>query len=751
MDLDLFEGLNPPQREAVEHGEGPLLIMAGAGSGKTRVLTCRIANLIRHGVRPYNILAITFTNKAAHEMLERVNNLVGGAAKNICFTFHAFCARLLRREIEAIGPCDRNFTIYDAGDSLSVVRACVKELNLDTKRFSPTILRGKISGAKNKFIDAEKYAANARDYFEKHVADVFKLYQDKLTENNALDFDDLLLVTVKLLETKKDIREKYQERFQYILVDEYQDTNLAQYKITKFLAAKYKNLCVVGDADQSIYGWRGADMHNILNFEKDYPNARVIKLEENYRSTGLILQAANSVIEHNIDRRDKTLWTKQPPGEPISYKTCGSEWDEAAYVASVIEDYVDGGKYSYSDMAILYRTNAQSRVFEDEFMQIGLPYTIVGALKFYERKEIKDIMAYLRVIINPHDNVSLLRIINVPKRNLGATTVQRLTQYAAERGSSIFDVIADDETLHDIAGLTPKGRKSLEKFVELIFGFISSFPNKTVDALVESVLEDTGYLKELQQDEKEGPGRLENLKEFIGVARDFQKNEPEAHLPEFLERLSLITDLDNADMADDRVTMMTFHAAKGLEFPVVFMVGMEEGLFPSSRSFMEQSEMEEERRTCYVGITRAQKKLFLTNTYKRTLFGETSRTEPSRFIDEIDSECIEIVGYERQRRPAFASEETEIMTSDTRTRQQFLPSSPPSAPKNTPPTVKQMLIKPNLNQTWQVGEKAKHNKWGIGTIVEVKGEGEEAQLTVSFPEVGLKKMMQIYAPLLKVR
>ena len=756
--MDLFDGLNPPQREAVEHIEGPLLIMAGAGSGKTRVLTCRIANLIRHGVYPYNILAITFTNKAATEMLERVNALVGNVAKNICFTFHSFCARLLRREIEVIGTYDKNFTIYDAGDSLSVVKTCLKELNLDVKQFSPNSIRNQISSAKNLLQDAEKFAAQVgKNPHDKCVAEVYKLYQKKLRENNALDFDDLLAVAVKLLKEHTEVREKYQERFKYILVDEYQDTNGAQYQITKLLAAKYKNLCVVGDADQSIYGWRGADMHNILDFEKDYPEAKVIKLEENYRSTGLILQAANNVIKHNVERHPKNLWTKKPDGEPITYFTANSEWDEANYVADTIEENVREGRYGYSDMAILYRTNAQSRVFEDTFMQRGLPYTIVGALKFYERKEIKDVLAYLRLIVNPRDDVSLLRIINVPRRGLGTTTMARLMAFAAEREESLFDVMSDEELLNAVDGLSKRACNSLENFVELMFKFMGDFAGQPLDKIIEDVLEGTGYLKELEQDEKDGPGRLENLKEFVGVAKEFQNLQTEATLSEFLAHLALLTDLDNTDMADDRVTMMTFHASKGLEFPVVFMVGMEEGLFPGSRSFLELSEMEEERRTCYVGITRAQNKLYLTNTYERTIYGKTSITEPSRFIGEIGEDCIETEGRPRRRNTAHGTRRTSTATekfvanapSGVKSWESSPRTSRPTAPKSAPPK-SESLIKPNLSATWQVGDKAKHNKWDIGTIVEIKGQGEDTQLTVAFPNVGLKKMMQKYAPITKV-
>ena len=765
--MDLFKGLNPPQLEAVNHLEGPLLVMAGAGSGKTRVLTCRIANLIRHGVSPRNILAITFTNKAAGEMLERVNNLVGSVASNICFTFHSFCARLLRREIDALDIYGKNFTIYDASDSLALVKACVKEENLDSKQYSGNAVRAHISDAKNKLITAEEFAKGKTENYDKNIANIYSRYQRKLVENNALDFDDLLLVTVKLLTKHAEIREKYQERFKYILVDEYQDTNGAQYQITKLLAAKYKNLCVVGDADQSIYGWRGADMRNILDFNQDYPEAKVVKLEENYRSYGYILDAANALIKNNIDRHPKKLWTEKPKGEKITYYTAVDAKDEADYVVSTIKENKRSGVFGYSDTAVLYRTNAQSRVLEDACLTRGLPYVMVGAFKFYERKEIKDIMAYLRVLLNPLDDVSLLRIINVPKRSIGSTTISRIGEFAAEREISFFDVISDEEILAEVEGLKKAARNKLENFVEFIFGLMGVYTKLPLDRLVERVLTESGYWEELEADKVEGPGRLDNLKEFIGIAKEFSESEENPTLDDFLSHLALITDLDTADLESDRVTLMTFHAAKGLEFPAVFMIGMEDGLFPHSRTLMDLSELEEERRTCYVGITRAQKKLYLTNAEMRMIYGSYEENEPSRFIGELPEECLEREGLarrvgrsvERRDDHKFGASRHDFGGAK---RGAIFSGSPPSglkaweqvkrseSPKKTLKSPEN-LLKPDMSVEWSVGEKACHAKWGEGTVVQVKGTGEDTEITIAFPDNGVKTMAQKYAPIVKVK
>ena len=641
--MDIFSGLNPKQQEAVASLEGPLLIMAGAGSGKTKVLTCRIANLLAHGVQPFSILAITFTNKAATEMRERVDRLIGPAAKSVWLsTFHSFCARFLRYEIEATEMYKKNFVIYDAADSKAVIKACLKELNLDEKQYAPNSVQAAISNAKNMLMGPRAFARDAGSFFQKKTAEVYELYAKKLRANNALDFDDLLMVSVAILEEHEDIRTRYQQRFRYILVDEYQDTNGAQYELTKILAAKYRNLCVVGDADQSIYGWRGADIRNIMDFEKDYPEARTVKLEQNYRSTKNILAAANAVIAHNENRKPKKLWTENPVGEKITSYLANDERDEANFIATTILKQRTIFNAAYGDIAILYRTNAQSRVLEEGFMREGIPYTMVGGLKFYDRKEIKDAIAYLRVIFNPMDSVSLMRIINVPKRGLGETTIARLNAYAVENDMTLFDVISSPEILGGISGITARVKKPLEVFSTMIFDLLGVMDQLPLADFIERMLKDSGYLAELEREPKpENESRVENLKEFIGVAKDFEKSGEIPNVENFLSHISLISDIDSADIELDRVTLMTLHSAKGLEFPIVFMAGMEEGLFPHARTLMEPDEMEEERRTCYVGITRAQRKLYMTYARSRMIYGRTTTYLPSRFLAEIPDEYIE--------------------------------------------------------------------------------------------------------------
>ncbi|MBQ1614643.1 MAG: DNA helicase PcrA, partial [Selenomonas sp.] len=641
--MDIFAGLNPAQTKAVEHTDGPLLIMAGAGSGKTKVLTCKIANLLAKGVAPWSILAITFTNKAATEMRDRVDRMIGEGAKDVWLsTFHSFCAKFLRREIEATGLYKRNFVIYDASDSQVVIKECLKEMNLDPKQYTPSAVQNAISNAKNQLMGPKAMERDADSFFQQKVAEIYKLYAKKLRTNNALDFDDLLMISVLLLEEHEEVRVKYQNRFKYILVDEYQDTNGAQYQLTKILAAKHHNLCVVGDADQSIYGWRGADIRNIMDFEQDYPEARTIKLEQNYRSTKNILAAANAVIEHNINRKKKELWTENTTGEKITVYEAGDERDEAQFIATTVMKQKTIFNASYGDIAILYRTNAQSRVVEETFMRSGIPYTMVGGLKFYDRKEIKDILAYLRVIYNPLDTVSLMRIINVPKRGLGAASLGKIAAYADANGLTVFDVISNPDTLDAIPGITARTKKPLELFATFIFKYMGYQANMHIDDLIEKVLEESGYLRELKEENKpENESRIENLKEFIGVARDFEKSEENPTLENFLATLSLVSDIDNAELEDDRVTLMTLHAAKGLEFPTVFMIGMEEGLFPHSRTLMDENEIEEERRTCYVGITRAERKLYLTCARQRTIYGKTSPAVRSRFLGEIPEEYTE--------------------------------------------------------------------------------------------------------------
>ncbi|SHK65062.1 DNA helicase-2 / ATP-dependent DNA helicase PcrA [Selenomonas ruminantium] len=765
--MDIFAGLNPAQKQAVEHTDGPLLIMAGAGSGKTKVLTCKIANLLAQGVSPWSILAITFTNKAATEMRERVDRMIGEGAKDVWLsTFHSFCAKFLRREVEATGMYKRNFVIYDSSDSQVVIKECLKELNLDPKQYAPGAVQNAISNGKNQLMGPKAFERDADNFFQKKVAEIYALYAKKLRANNAMDFDDLLMVSVLLLEEHEEIRVKYQNRFKYILVDEYQDTNGAQYQLTKILAAKHHNLCVVGDADQSIYGWRGADIRNIMDFEQDYPEARTIKLEQNYRSTKNILAAANAVIEHNINRKKKDLWTENATGEKLTIYEARDERDEAQFIATTVSKQKTLFNASYGDMAILYRTNAQSRVIEEMFMRKGIPYTMVGGLKFYDRKEIKDILAYLRVIYNPLDTVSLLRIINVPKRGIGASTIAKLTEYAEFNGLTLFDVMSN---LDAVEGLTTRAKRPLELFAAFIFQFMGYQSNLRLDDLIEKVLEESGYLKELQDEKKpENESRIENLKEFIGVARDFQKTEANPTLENFLSTLSLVSDIDNAELEDDRITLMTLHSAKGLEFPTVFMVGMEEGLFPHSRTLMDENEIEEERRTCYVGITRAQRKLYLTCAQQRTIYGKTSASTPSRFLDEIPEEYTERLvprvnaygfananHYGAQQRsgtmtfrPAASQMGNGANFSDKAKSALEVMNSLQKRNINVQP--KTGVIRPDTSVQWKVGDKAQHGKWGVGTVVSVKGEGEEVELKIAFPGQGVKGLMQKYAPISKV-
>lgn len=767
--MDIFSGLNPAQKKAVAHTDGPLLIMAGAGSGKTKVLTCKIANLLAQGVPPYSILAITFTNKAAAEMRERVDRMIGEKAKDVWLsTFHSFCARFLRREIEATDIYKRNFVIYDASDSQTVIKECLKELNLDDKQYTPSSVQNAISNAKNQLMGPKAMERDADTFFQKKVAEVYRLYAQKLRLNNALDFDDLLMISVLLLEENEDIRTKYQGRFRYILVDEYQDTNGAQYQLTKILAAQHHNLCVVGDADQSIYGWRGADIRNIMDFEQDYPEAKVIKLEQNYRSTKNILAAANAVIEHNVNRKPKKLWTENPTGEKLTSYQAMDERDEAQFIVTTIQKQKTIFNASYGDMAILYRTNAQSRVLEETFMRTGIPYTMVGGLKFYDRKEIKDILAYLRIIYNPLDTVSLMRVINVPKRGLGATTLGKLNAYAEEHELTLFDVISNPDALDEIPGITARVKKPLELFTTFLFNFMGTHQNMHLDNLIDRILKESGYLRELESEKKpENESRIENLKEFIGVARDFEKTEENPNLETFLSQLSLVSDIDNADIEDDRVTLMTLHSAKGLEFPIVFMVGMEEGLFPHARTLMNPEEIEEERRTCYVGITRAQRKLYLTNARQRTIYGRTNSYPPSRFLEEIPDEYVERLvpranaygfananHYGAQQRSGFMSFRPSASQMGSGTRFAGKPQSALEAlealqKRQQPVQPVAGVIRPDTSIKWKVGDKARHGKWGIGTVVSVKGSGEEVELKIAFPGQGVKGLMQKYAPIEK--
>ena len=736
---DFLEQLNDCQKEAVQNTEGPLLIMAGAGSGKTKVLTCRIAHLLEQGVRPYQILAITFTNKAATEMRERVNNLVGDMAKDVwLLTFHAFCARLLRYEIEALPGYHKNFAIYDSADCVSLIRQILKDLAIDDKRFQPNGILAAISDAKNAMLDATAFEAQAGEFYEKKVAQVYTLYQQRLQLNNALDFDDLLLLALKLLQTNQTVREKYQTKFDYVLVDEYQDTNHVQYLLTKLLAGGKGNLCVVGDADQSIYGWRGADIQNILDFEKDYPNARVIKLEQNYRSTQIILDAANAVIENNTGRKPKSLWTDKQNGPAITYYLAADERDEARFAIEKISELHYKQHRSLGDMAILYRTNTQSRIFEEILVKSAISYTMVGGVRFYERKEIKDIIAYMRLICNPFDSLSLLRIINVPKRGIGDASLAKLQKHAFATHSTLFDVISNAS---EVEGLSARFVAKLDALAALIFDFINEAGTLTVEELVRRIITQTGYLEELENEHTpQAQSRIENLQELLSVAQEFDEAHEENTLEGFLEQVALISDIDDAKMGEESVTLMTLHSSKGLEFPIVILAGMEEGLFPHSRTLMNETEIEEERRLCYVGITRAKEQLFLTSAKMRNLYGNTVTYPPSRFLQEIPRELITVFKrpVEQQERRAYPAEQRSAFNS-----------AGGLFAKQTSYLPKQN-IGGGSSARFSVGDKVSHNKWGIGRVIVASDTKDGQELKVAFEGEGIRCLLTKYAVLKKV-
>lgn len=731
----IFDTLNDRQCEAVKHTEGPLLITAGAGSGKTKVLTCRIAHLLELGVAPYRILAITFTNKAAKEMKERVTNLVGAQADSIWLsTFHSFCAKLLRFEIDGFHGYTRNFTIYDSSDQLVLVKDCLKKLNLDDKQFTPRSVLGTISSAKNVLMDAKAFAAKASDFYEQKVADVYALYQEKLRENNAVDFDDLLFLAVRLLQENEEVREKYQSRFQYILVDEYQDTNHAQYALAKILAARWRNICVVGDADQSIYAWRGADIRNIIDFTRDYPDAVSIKLEQNYRSTKTILHAANAVIDNNESRPKKTLWTENSTGNKIIHYQAQTEHDEADYIAGVIYNRHEISHEPYGDMAILFRTNAQSRVLEEKLMRYAIPYTMVGGTKFYDRKEIKDVLAYLRLLYNPEDSLSLTRIINVPKRNIGATTMEHVAAYAEAQGISLFEALSSTDEIP----VTKRAKASLENFAAMIFDLLNDIEGKDVLSLIETVIKQTGYgdmLDKEAEHDPQGESRKENVGEFLSVAKDYMDSNPEGNLQDFLENVALVSDVDDFESSDSKVTLMTLHAAKGLEFPVVFLTGLDEGLFPHSRTLMDPAQVEEERRLAYVGITRAERQLYVTNAVTRTMYGRISAYMPSRFLAEIPPQFME----DYHRKSAMPQSRTTAVPGKQRVS--IL----------TKPVASSLPKKHAVTDTFAKGDKVRHKIWGIGTVLDVIGEGPNMQMKIQFPTKGVRQVVVKYAPLEKVQ
>lgn len=747
----LLQGLNKEQKEAVQQTDGPLLIMAGAGSGKTRVLTQRIAYLmVEKGVNPYNILAITFTNKASREMKERIGAVMGGAAEDVWIsTFHSMCVRILRRDIDRLGY-NRNFTILDPTDQQSVVKGILKDKNIDPKKFEPRAILNTISSAKNELIDADEYEKQAGNYFDQTIADVYKEYQRRLRKNSALDFDDLIMITIQLFTRVPEVLTFYQRKFQYIHVDEYQDTNRAQYQLVKMLAQRFQNLCVVGDSDQSIYRWRGADIANILSFEKDYPRAKVILLEQNYRSTKTILDAANKVIQNNSNRKPKNLWTDNDEGMKLSYYRADSEQTEAQYVTGKILELKKQDNRKFSDFAILYRTNAQSRVMEEMLLKSNIEYSIVGGIKFYDRKEIKDLLAYLRLIANLDDDISLQRVINVPKRGVGATSVDKIGRFADMADVSMFEALKD----LDLIGLSPKISKAVTEFRQLIKNLHDMQEYLSVTELVEQVIEKSGYRDMLVAEKSlETQSRLENIDEFLSVTKSFEESQDDKSLIAFLTDLALVADIDRSDedeeKSSDSVILMTLHSAKGLEFPVVFLMGMEEGVFPHSRSLMEEEEMEEERRLAYVGITRAEEQLFITNAQMRTLFGQTKMNPVSRFIKEIPEELIDTVevgnGRESQstlNTPFGSSRSGGYGGMRSTTSSYGAPTRPP---------VKRPQVNNAATQSsWSVGDKAEHGKWGTGTVVSVKGSGDGLELDIAFPApTGVKRLMAKYAPIQK--
>lgn len=768
----LLNGMNDKQAEAVQTTEGPLLIMAGAGSGKTRVLTHRIAYLIDEKfVNPWNILAITFTNKAAREMRERAMALNPATADTLIATFHSMCVRILRREADHIGY-NRNFTIIDPGEQRTLMKRILKNLNLDPKKWNERSILGTISNAKNDLLDEVAYDHQAGDMYTQIVAKCYKVYQEELRRSEAMDFDDLIMMTLRLFDQNPDVLAYYQQRYQYIHVDEYQDTNHAQYQLVKLLASRFKNICVVGDADQSIYGWRGADMQNILDFEKDYPEAKVVLLEENYRSTKKILQAANDVIQNNRNRRDKKLWTQNADGEQIVYYRANDERDEAIFVASTIDNLVRETGKNFKDFAVLYRTNAQSRTIEEALLKSNIPYTMVGGTKFYSRKEIRDVISYLNLIANTSDNISYERIINEPKRGVGPGTLEKIRLFAYDRQMSLLDA-SENIMLSPIKG---KAAQAIGDFAIFVLKLRDRLDNLTVTQLVEEVLDQSGYLEALQiQNTLESQARIENIEEFLSVTKNFDDNNTDGapdesgldKLGRFLNDLALIADTDDGDQETAEVTLMTLHAAKGLEFPVVFLIGMEEGVFPLSRASEDQDELEEERRLAYVGITRAEEILFLTNANSRILYGKTNYNRPTRFLNEISTDLLQYQGLARPANTSFSAtyansgarqfgQGMSLQQALQARKAQVQPDYTTSSKSKVQPFSKKSGGQPfgqnslqKASDDWQIGDIAHHKKWGDGTVLAVSGTGKAQELKINFPEVGLKKLLASLAPIEK--
>ena len=741
MNLDT---LNPAQREAVEKTEGPVLILAGAGSGKTRVLTTRIGHLIEDkGVQPANILAITFTNKAANEMRERVEETLESDASDMWIsTFHSCCVRILRKDINRIGY-NRSFVIYDSADQVTLVKDCLKELNLNDKVFEPKMIISTISGAKDKLYDPKQFKAmHMNDNRMSKIADVYALYQDRLKRNSALDFDDLIFKTVELLKSDKEVLDYYRNRFKYIMVDEYQDTSKAQYELIKILAKEHQNICVVGDDDQSIYGWRGADIRNILEFEKDYDDVHVVKLEQNYRSTQIILDAANTVISNNIERKRKRLWSEKKDGELIKIQVAQDEIEESDFVADMIAKISREQNRSYKDFAVLYRANAQSRSVEDALNRSQIPYNIYGGTKFYERKEIKDLIAYLRVIQNPQDDISIKRIINVPRRGIGLRTIEKIEDRASLKQESIYSVLIDIETNSEIS---TKARNSISEFVDNVIGTLRTIREVyPVSKLIEKVIESIdyyGYIDELYKgDKEEAEERKDNVKEFISVAMEFEQNSEEKDLETFLTGVALTSESSEEEEID-KVSLMTIHTSKGLEFPVVFIVGMEDGLFPIARAVrsMSDSEIEEERRLCYVGITRAKEILYLTLTQKRTLYGKTNPSIASRFMEELPKECIERLNS-AEKELSYSKANYNVLD---KYKQKYMNTINKTAvAKQVNATIKSNEKETNIDDI-KPGARVHHPKFGVGTVVGMMG----TDVTIAFEQQGIKKINKEYTTL----
>ncbi len=777
---EFLDSLNKEQRAAVQQIDGPLLIMAGAGSGKTKALTCRIAYMLEKGIDPHKILAITFTNKAAQEMRERVHNLVGSEAEYIwMYTFHSFGARFLRREIQNYPPYTSQFTIYDSDDTKQLIKNILKEMNLDDKQFQPNAVAGHISSAKNRLLGPAAYRKAVGDnFFAQRIADIYDRYDAAMKRNNALDFDDLLLVTTELLK-KKEIREKWQNRFHYILIDEYQDTNHAQYLMARYIAGNRQNICAVGDADQSIYSWRGADLRNILDFQKDYPDAKIIKLEQNYRSTKVILQAANEVIKNNLDRPSKRLWTQNEKGALIQHFEAVDEHEEANYIVSSMKKNHEQNRVPYGNMAILYRMNAQSRILEERFIMEGIPYDVVGGVNFYSRREIKDMLAYLKTIDNGRDDLAVKRIINVPRRGIGATTILRVQEYADARGLSFYDALREADQILSIG----KSAAKLKPFVMMIQSFRSKLEYYSLQELMNDIIETTGYVKELQEsDEEDAEDRIQNIDELVSKVVAYEDSHDDPSLSEFLEEVALVADIDGVDAEDNRVLLMTLHSAKGLEFPHVYLAGLEDGVFPSYMTITsdDPSAVEEERRLAYVGITRAKEDLTITCAKQRMLRGETQYNPVSRFVREVPGELLD-------NKPQIFKKKTDFEeyreTPESRARFQTAPyggnyaGAPSQAadwrpkavvkPKRTDPENKPFIAQgigslagvaglskgagtKQASLEYGIGDRVRHIKYGEGTVLNIVDGPRDYQVTVLFDKAGQKIMYAAFAKLKKI-